>query len=263
MSLKDDYSEYCLNFKRVWNYLCSCSKPLDDIVSDVCNKRLYFNCEDRWKKLFLETGIAYVTEDTCDYSKLKLDEYKDLGLFSEDGYFLLNERYILPVKDITGNIIALIGWFPDNKKYITTPSRFFSKDCLFFGLEQISETGVNKDYFIVEGIFDSLNIRSLGYNAIAQMGINASSVKVALYGLFKRLVGIPDNDTQGRKVIKNNSWKLPVNASYLKWIGGFGDDKLAIKDIDRLCSLYEEDDIKELLKSCLNSKDNIIKIELS
>lgn len=265
MGLREEYNEYCFKFKKVWKYLESCSKPLDEIVKEVCSLRLYFDCEDRWKKILSETGIAFVSEDTCDYSKLKSDEFKDLGLFSDEGYFLLNGRYIIPIRDMVGNIIALVGWYPDSKKYITTPSKYFAKDCLFFGLEQLKNTGVGKDYFVVEGIFDSLNIRSMGYNAVAQMGINTSRVKVALYGMFRKIVGVPDNDKQGRKVLNGDLWKLPRNASYLKWTGSFnsGNDEVAIKDIDRLCSLYEESDVKEFLGNCFKSGNRVIKIELS
>lgn len=261
-----EYKEYCNKFNAVWKYIKSCSKDLNTIVDEICQLRLYFNAEKRWHNILSEVGVAYVTKETCDYDKLKDEKFKDLALFSEEGNFLLNERYILPVRDMLGNIIALIGWYPDRKKYITTPSKFFSKDCLFFGLEQISETGLGKDYFVVEGIFDSLHIRAMGYNAVACMGITTSRVKKLLYGLFRRVVAIPDNDTQGRRVLKTDAWGIPRNSSYLKWTGKLefetDTESIDIKDIDRLCSLFEEDSIKELLDSCIISNERVIKIDI-
>lgn len=264
MSLSEEYKEYCENFKIVWSYLSRYSKSLDSIVKDVCEYRQYYGSEERWRKLFSETGILFVSSETCDYSKLKAHKFKDMALFSDKGYFLLDERYILPVRDMLGNIVALVGWYPDSKKYITTPSKFFVKDCLFFGMEQLRKTGTGKNYFLVEGIFDSLNLRTLGFNAVAQMGINSSKVKSVLYGLFRKIVAVPDNDTQGRKVLKGDLWGLPVNASYLKWTGGFELDGeiVPIKDIDRLCSLYDDDSVSAMLKGCLSSNDRVIKIEI-
>lgn len=269
MSLQKDYKEYCDKFNTVWKYLQSCSKDVDTIVEEVCSHRLYFDSFDKWKRIFSETGIAYVSSSTCDYSKLQGRNFEDLALFSdtEDGkkYFILNERYILPVRDMLGNVIALIGWYPDTKKYITTPSKYFSKDCLFFGMEQIGKTGLGKDYFVVEGIFDSLSLRALGYNAIAMMGIDSSRVKMAMYGLFRKLVAIPDNDKQGRKVLKGDLWKVPRNGCYLRWTGSFEDaegDMISIKDIDQLCRMYEDDSIKHMLDECIKHKNRVIKVEI-
>lgn len=252
--------------------MCSCSKSISSIARDICSLRNYFNSEDRWETLFKKIGVAFVSEESCDYGKLKSDNFKDLSLFSENGYFLLNERYVFPIRDMLGNIVALVGWFPDTKKYITTPSRFFSKDSLFFGMEQLNETGIGDKYFLVEGIFDSLSLRSLGFNAVAQMGIVSSYAKITLYGLFGRIVGIPDNDKMGKNVLKNDLWAIPQNGSYMRWVGDGvleaeenstkEDEKVKIKDIDKLCSLYEEESLRDLLNQCLNNKNRYIKVEL-
>lgn len=265
--LGEDYKDYCNKFNAVWKFLSSNSKNIDDIVKEICELRLYYNSFDRWKNILSKVGVVFVSKETCDFSKLKRDDFKDLALFTDTGEFLLNERYIIPVRDMIGNIIALIGWYPDSKKYITTPSKYFSKDCLFFGLEQLSDTGIGKNYFVVEGIFDCLIIQSLGYNAVACMGITNSRIKETLFGLFRKVVAIPDNDTQGRRVLTRDLWRLPSNGSYLRWVGkiGLGDnneESVNIKDIDRFCSLFEEDSIKELFDTCFLSKERIIKIEI-
>lgn len=263
-SLAEDYKEYCSNFKRVWGYLQSHSKPLDDIVSEICEHRLYFDSHEKWKNILSDIGVVCVDEDTCDYDVLKVDRYKDMALFSDDGYFILNKRYVFAIKDMLGNIVALVGWYPDNKRYITTPSKYFTKNSLFFGMEQLGKTGIGKEYILVEGIFDCLSIRALGFNCVAQMGIDSSRVKKSLYGLFKKLVGIPDNDKQGRRVLANDLWYLPRNSCYLKWVGslGEGEDAIHIKDIDKFCNLFEESSVKELLSSCFKSNSRVVKVEL-
>lgn len=264
MSLSEEYREYCNKFKAVWEYLNKSSKDLNTITEEICKLRNYYNSEERWNKILKETGVAFVTKESCDYDKLKGEKFKDLALFSKEGNFLLNERYIIPVRDMLGNIIALIGWYPDSKKYITTPSKFFSKDCLFFGLEQLKKTNIGKEYFVVEGIFDSLALRSLGFNAVAQMGIVDSRLKVIMYGLFNNIVAIPDNDKQGHKVVQKDGWNIPRNSSYLKWVGqaSIGDENINIKDIDNLINIFEEEDIKEVLRECFSKKERVIKLSL-
>ena len=64
------------------------------------------------------------------------------------------------------------------------------------------------------------------------MGISAGSNTRVLYSLFSKLVAIPDNDTQGRKVIERDLWKLPTGSSYLRW-------KENIKDIDDMTKKYD------------------------
>ena len=150
------------------------------------------------------------------------------------------------------NILALIGWYPDEKKYITTPSRLFSKKAILFGMEQLKYSGIGKKYFLVEGIFDSLSVRNLGLNCVALMGISAGSNTRVLYSLFSKLVAIPDNDTQGRKVIEKDLWKLPTGSSYLRW-------KDSIKDIDDMTKKY---DMKDTLTDILaeRSTERVITI---
>ena len=259
----EDYDVYCRKFNAVWNYLVGCSKDLDSIVKEVCELRLYYNSHDRWRYILGKVGVAYVSSDNCDLDRLKGKEFEDLALFSSSGHFLLEERYIIPIRDMLGNIIALVGWYPDSKKYITTPSKYFIKSCLFFGMEQLSSTGLGGNYFLVEGIFDCLNLRSLGFSAISMMGVSGSNVKKTLYGLFNKLVAIPDSDGTGRSVIGSDKWSLPSNGTYFRWVGSYqADDGIDIKDIDRFCSLYEDDDLVELLEGLFKVNSRVVKVEL-
>lgn len=248
MLSREEYSNYCSRFRTVYNYLQQNSKPKEKVALEICQLRGYY--PERMASIIIKAGFLKIEDNSC-YDKL-VNAGDDLGLFTSEGRFLLEDRYIFPVHDMLGNIIALIGWYPDNKKYITTPSRLFSKGGLFFGMEQLGTTGIGKNYVLVEGIFDCLSVRSLGLPCIAQMGINSSREKSVMYTLFKSLVAIPDNDAEGRGVIQFDKWNLPSNSHYLKWVG---DNS---KDIDKLCNSYEEDDIRDLLSSAFSSKKRVI-----
>lgn len=249
MLAQEEYSDYCNRYNNLWKYLRQSSHSFEEVVYTICELRGYQWNSDMSFELY-KTGFVYLDNKKFNADKALSFDNNDMGLLSKDGSFLLNGRFIFPVRDMLGNVIALIGWFPDNKKYITTPSKMFSKKCLFFGLEQLKSSGLNKNYFLVEGIFDAISIRSLGYNCVALMGITASSYTEVLYSLFNRLIAIPDNDSEGRGVIKNDKWRLPTNSSYLSINGG-------VKDIDELIKNY---DVKEILNDSWKEKDRIIQL---
>lgn len=256
---KEYYKDYCNRYNAVWNWIKSNSIDKDKVVEEICEKRNY--SVERMGKLLSEIGFSRLDTEV-DIKIFAKKEFSDLGLY-KDGKFLLESRYIFPVKDMLGNVVALIGWYKDEKKYITTPSALFSKSGMFFGMEQLNKTGVNKRYFLVEGIFDSLSLRSLGYNAIAQMGIDTSLQKQVLYGLFRRVVAIPDSDGEGRKVISMDAWKIPVGSSYMKWSGTVPGRKNGLKDIDDLCNYYEKDVVIPLLNDTLCDDSRVIEYKLS
>lgn len=285
---KEEYVEYCNKFKVVWDYLKSLSVNEDRVISEICEHRSYK--VSRMGKILREAEFIFI-EQEIDISKIaieglglikkvkekpknvsvsdmSIDDVKNLIKSAKNvnnnqstegrwsGYeFRLKGMYIFPVKNMLGNVIALIGWYP-GKKYITTPSKFFNKASLFYGMEQISKTGLNKPYFLVEGIFDSLSIRALNFNAIAQMGIKSSRVKKINYGLFSKLIAIPDNDSEGRDVISNDEWSIPYNGSYVQIINTHKGIKL--KDVDDLCAMFGEDELSEVFADAILCKDKLI-----
>ena len=261
---REYYEEYVKVSKLVWDWLVSKSNPNEQVVNNICTLRKYEDPEmvEELQKI----GFVFIPE-TVDVSILKDPKFSKLGLFTQTGRFLLTNRYMFPVKDMLGNILAFIGWYPDEKRYITTPSELFMKDCLFFGLDQLSNTGINKKYILVEGIFDSISVRSIGYNCIAQMGSSTSPQKEVLYGLFSRLLGIPDADKTGREVVSKDKWRLPANSSYVVWyqnrekIIKVGQEK-GVKDIDDLIKLYGADYARELIDDAMQDRERVVSYKI-
>ncbi|MBR3598543.1 MAG: hypothetical protein IKL53_01555 [Lachnospiraceae bacterium] len=254
MLTHEEYRDYTKRFKQVERYLKSKSADSRTVAYNICKFREYY--PERMMPILEKAGFMFIEGDDSVYDALE-GVGDDLGLFSNEGRFLLSGRFIFPVKDMLGNTIALIGWFPDKKKYITTPSRLFSKNCLFFGMEQLAVTGTGKEYFLCEGIFDTLSLRSIGLNAISEMGIDSGRVKESLYPLFSRLIGTPDNDTEGRSVIDGDKWRIPSNGSYMKWIS---DDYY--KDIDKVINSFEREDIRNEILQKTRSNNRLIKLHL-
>lgn len=254
MLSRKEYADYCGRFHKAWAYMKKNSVSTNQTISEICEIRGY---EYEWMSGTLEKAEFIRLNDDFQAEKLKrLGD--DLALFNSKGEFRLSGRYIFPVKDMLGNVLALIGWYPDEKKYVTTPSKLFSKSCLFYGMEQMHRLGLGGEVFLVEGIFDSLSIRSLGYPALAMMGISASRYKIALYSLFKNIVAIPDIDEQGSKVIKFDKWSIPRNSKYFRWTGISPE---IVKDIDTFIHSFEEDDVRELLSEIRLEKKHIVTYE--
>lgn len=250
MSIEKEYKEYCKNFRQIENYLRKYRKEDHKVYQEICSARGYYL--ERMQPILEEAGFFYLEDVSCTKNLLKVKGIEDFGLFSDKGNFILEGRYIFPVRDMLGNTIAFIGWFPDEKKYVTTPSKFFSKQCLFYGMEQLGKTGIGKNYYIVEGIFDCLSVRSLGLNCVAMMGITTSRYKQTMYSFFRDLTAIPDNDAEGRGVVLEDKWKLPTRSRYLRWIG----DKS--KDIDSICNGYEKEDLIEFLESAREETSKVV-----
>lgn len=252
MLTHDEYKDYCKRFKGVEGYLKSKSADPKVVAYNICKLRGYY--PNRMTDVLVRAGFLYIEESESVYDPLD-GSGDDLGLF-KNGRFLLANRFIFPVKDMLGNTVALIGWFPDEKKYITTPSRLFSKSCLFYGLEQFISSGVGAEYFLCEGIFDALSLRSIGFNAVSEMGVTSGRVKEGLYPLFGRLIGVPDADAEGKKVVGSDMWRLPSNSSYLKWVGG------SYKDIDLVVNSFEAEDVREELCRCIKGKERLLTLDL-
>ena len=256
MLSQEEYKDYCDRFRIVWKYLRATSYNEDLVIESLCEERSY----DRFRMegILSKVEVCFVDPDKFDFARIRHFDKGDLGLSTQSGNFLLMGRYIVPVRDMLGNIIALIGWYKqEDKKYVTTPSRLFSKECLFYGMEQFKE-GLGKPFIVVEGIFDSISVRSLGLRCVAMMGITPSRYKAELFSLMGKVMAIPDGDKEGRKVISQDTWGIPSSGKYMYWSGVKG-----IKDIDDLIKSFEADDVKSMLTDVWKEPDRVVNIRLN
>lgn len=138
---------------------------------------------------------------------------------------------------------------------------------MFFNFRQAYDLSIREFgglVFLVEGIFDCLSLRAIGLPAIATMGATVSQVKCELLKFFKKVIAIPDNDSTGRRALnrydKRYGWKVPYNTTMIKFEGGFlniGNDHLKVKDIDNFVSWFDVDDVRDILLSFRDSKEDI------
>lgn len=260
------FKGYCDDFEKAYSYIKSHFDNPEVYSKELCQMRGYVSQEQLNLIKEMEIGQCEIT----DVSGLGNRAY-DLGLLSQSANFLLGGRYIIPIRDIRGNLLSLVGYFPDKKKYITTPSHFFSKDVLFFNLDnayRLSWSEYGGVVFLVEGMFDCLSMRSIGLPCIATMGSTVGRSKCAILKLFKKVIYIPDNDDVGRRALnrhdKAHGWVVPHNATGIRLKGSLtlGDEVHKVKDVDNLVSWYDADSVREVLLQFTSSTDEVVDLVL-
>lgn len=247
---------------------------LDMDIQELCEIRGYL--PDGEQALLLDE-LSIGSCEVLD-KELLSDEARKYGYLNASGYFLLDNRYIIPVRDINGDIVTLIGYFPDIRKYITVPTPFFSKDTMFFNIDDAyirSWEDYDGVVVLVEGIFDCLSLRSIGLPAIATMGSDVSFTKKEILKIFKKVLYIPDNDSVGRRALnrydKQHGWKVPNNAVGIRLSGSvdFNDEGeydeskiLRVKDTDNLVSWFDMDSVRESILQFANSREEIVSLDI-
>lgn len=192
----------------------------DEVISEVMSMRKYTTSPyaEAMERTLREIGVFkldYVSDILIVDPEISQEDLKLFGLVDRNGNYLLSGRYTVPIRDISGNVTALTGWYPDVKKYVTTPTYGFSKDGQFFNMECYAKS-FNGDYpkykdeetgevleskglvYLVEGIFDTLSLRALGFPALGNMGLDMSLIKTEILTRFGKVIAIPDNDNAGK-----------------------------------------------------------------
>lgn len=227
----------------------------DDDLTFLYNHRGIFQ---NYLKDFIEDfGVVHLSNPYFLQVFNNLDARKETGLYTDNGYCILSNRYVIPVKDIAGDLITLIGWYPDVKKYITLPTANFSKSLDWFNIDRAylrsQSPEFNGTVYIVEGIFDTLMLDALGLPVIGAMGSSVNTSKGIVLNIFNKAIVIPDGDVVGQKAI--NTWSIPIPHIFLK-IGNkkiqIGDKEVKIKDPDDLVKFFPQDEVYDLLTSYIS-----------
>ena len=255
------YRDYVRELNMVYDTMKNYFSPTS--FEDLCRDRGYPIGETCQYDLIKQMNLGYFETPDNDIFK---EVSPELGLYSQKGKLLLNGRYIIPVYSVSGDLVSLIGYYPDSRKYITLSTPFFSKICMWFNFNQayqLSYEKYNGFVIAVEGIFDCLSLRAVGLPCIATMGASVSEIKGELLKLFTKVLAIPDDDTTGRQALNRygkKGWRVPCNTTMLKFKGGLveiGSNKLHCKDMDNFVTWYEADDVRETLLSYISCNEEI------
>ena len=175
-----------------------------DVLSELCQMRGYTDTKMfahlADKKVFQMPNLSDI--QILMGNRLDAPTLRHLGLVDDAGNYFLEGRYAIPLRNYTGTPLALVCWYPDKRKYITTGTLGFTNTVTFFNADTYKQAFRFPDgrsrVFVVEGIFDALSISSLGYCAFGNQGLPLSAIKKEMLTRFDDVYFIPDNDRPGR-----------------------------------------------------------------
>ena len=135
----------------------------DEVIDEVMSRRNYITSPyaDQIRATLKEVGIFkldYVSDIQMVVPDIPAETLKSYGLLDRNGEYLLRGRFTVPIRDIMGRVTALTGWFPDVKKYVTTPTYGFSKDGQFFNIECFFVSSLSLSKFLLKRVFSSAKI---------------------------------------------------------------------------------------------------------
>ena len=171
------------------------------------------------------------------FCRLTEEQYEMCGL-TKNGQFMLSGRYCVPIRTIDGKVSAIVGYYPDSRKYVTTPTFGFSKSTSLFGVEHTEY--FTADYVcLCEGIFDTLSLQAYGFPALGNQGLDLSVFKSEMLKRYRKIVAIPDGDKAGQSANpykvniagrKSRGWQIPIDNMFVD-LSRYSTD---VKDVDDL-----------------------------
>lgn len=255
------YYEYAMEFETVYNELLH-NCDVEKVVDELCGIRWYSDI--RMKRTLMEIGVFKLNFfDIKDYT-FNWDTLKKFGLLNKNGGFLLEGGYCIPIRDIEGLLIGIVAYYPGVDtayKYRTASGRYFQKGISLFNVDNAVALSEDLSFvYIVEGIFDSIALRSIGLPAVALQGSEITQYKREILKLFRKNIAIPDNDRIGKEEFYK--WQLEGNVTYVEIVGSvqIGDEVKPVKDTDDLVKFYSN--MEDILLEYKSSKTRYEKLEL-
>lgn len=206
-----------------------------------------------------------LTEETIKRFKLGVVNNINDVLVNYDNLKVMSKKadlykYILPLLDEQGNCYNFIGEIANrneiddfNAKYRKIASGTGITTQLFN--EYYLKNNKLKTIFITEGIYDTLSIEQMGFNAIALIGVGATRLEQLLkyYKPNVNLVIMLDNDETGLKMGATLINKLTnLNLENINFINGID----ILKDYEKIATCKDANDM--LLKDSKTFKDFLI-----
>lgn len=186
---KKKYSKDLLNIAKVFNYQLQQLK-----VNYFSNRGIPDNIQKEYNLGYIPMTTKYKTDGD-------ISSYITSGLCQEDGTAHLKGRYIIPLKDQWGNVIAFLGRSEnDVPKYLTTKgNKYYGRNNVLFNYDKAKHF---EQLFVVEGALDALSLRSQGIeNVVALLGCVLSEEQEKLLANKKIILAL-DNDDAGRNATR-------------------------------------------------------------
>lgn len=152
----------------------------------------------------------------------------EYGIYDSHGLCMWNNTLVLPITNVSGNIVGLAGYNPfkhleakeDNSLpinyYTYSTKSVFKKGDYLYCKEGTYREALRKGYLIVtDGIFDTLAFTAAGYLSAALLGSSVTDAIATQLRFINKIILAVDNDDAGMLLFEKIS-KLHHGAVFIK-----------------------------------------------
>ena len=199
-------------------------------------------------EIIKQSDIFYIDDATEMLIPRYFSQLDEFGIISPTNKKpIFHNRYVIPIKDIHGNILNLVGYSKEaDERYIYGTAKNYRRRETKYGLENLKLAYELVYAIFTEGITDAIRMRSLGYlNTFANCGTHKSEfIMKQLNRCRHGIIKIPDRDKAGQEALKK--WKCNRSITLNTFI--------KYKDIDEMCRDKDENIewVKEYINVCID-----------
>lgn len=237
-------------YVEVYNWVAGIYKYL--LHTTACPDRKYFknrgfaSLEDDYLLGYCPSTLIGKGNVVLNFKQLLIEQFPHINpavldsyeLYDSRGDSVMAGRYVFPIFDYKGNVIAFSGRSldPNLPKYLNTKeTQFFKKRLTLYNHHEAKKYGT---VYIVEGYCDALSLIACGFkNVVASMGTSFTKDHIELLK-DKELILSLDNDKAGKETMQNlilDNKHTPFKV--LKWDGAKDFNELLMSDKDSLLNI--------------------------
>lgn len=181
------------------------------------------------------------------------------GEATEDKYGLywdrnciLNQRVVIPVTDLKGNVAGLCGYDDGSSlsegeelvKYRYLNKDVFNKERHWLMGKGMYKRAIEENYvMIVDGLFDQMILEHNGYNSVSLLGTHLSKYHMQYLRHIKNWIVVSDQDRAGNELYdKCRLYNKHGNTTQLRFRGAEDIDEKIIVDreaVDKIASAFK------------------------
>lgn len=152
-----------------------------------------------------KAGIFYIKDPAEMIVPEYIDNIRDFGVIAINNRPMYTERYVIPIYDTLGMVMALVGYkYGVNEKYMYANTKYFNRGDALYGLQDIDKCIRTGCTIVVEGLMDRIRVTELGFdNCLATCGADKSWERMLVFSNLRKCVFIPDRDRAGMLTSKH------------------------------------------------------------
>lgn len=170
----------------------------------------------------IERGCMFIPNNDYITHYLGNDAYQWGLEFYRDDRCLWTLFVLIPVTDLSGEVVGLVGWDAQNKykeisegaqglqMYSGSSKNVYAKEKFFLSdVALLKKRFPSRTIFITDGAFDSISLNYHGIPALALLGSTFSTENLYFLRWYRNVFVCADNDPAGSKLYRKLKSSLP------------------------------------------------------